>query len=83
VLDNTAGVSQGLCTQCQGNACAEACDPKTDPECDTCALFPCVDEQFVVQGCESDSDCSEFEGFYCGLGTSMNKYLCGLNSGAY
>ena len=86
VLDNTPGVSQGLCTECQGQACPEVltCDPESDPECGTCSLlFPCVDGQLVVQGCVSDSDCSEFEGFYCGLGTSSNKYLCGSDMGDF
>jgi hypothetical protein len=86
VLTNTPGVSGDLCTDCQGQACQDvlSCDIESDPECGSnCALFPCVDGQRVVQGCESDSDCSEFEGFYCGLGTSMNKYLCGSDMGDF
>ena len=83
VLDETPGVPQGLCSRCQAQACGSAltCDPESDSECALCALFPCVDEQRVVQGCTNDADCSEFEGFYCGAGTSSNKYLCGSDIG--
>ena len=74
-------MSSGLCSQCQGQACEETCGESADADCVGCEQFPCVDGVRVVQGCDADSDCAEFEGMYCGLGISQNKNLCGLDMG--
>jgi len=46
-----------------------ACEDCAGKECSTggCGDYPCVDGSLVIQGCNSDDDCDEFEGALCGM----------------
>ena len=74
-----------LCVECQGQPCTASDEPVTfSPSLGQgCWLFPCVEGKYVVQGCTADEHCQEFEGYFCGLGISMNKEMCGLDMGDY
>ena len=69
--------SGALCDQCQG----VSCDQTGAANSDGCEVFPCVDGVRVVQGCEEDSDCGEFDGMWCGMGTSPHWHMCGTIMG--
>ena len=79
-----------LCLECQGQECTVQEGTRsliTETEegsqmASGCDLFPCVDGARVIQGCSEDDHCTGFEGYWCGLGTSLNPGLCGLDPGA-
>ena len=71
--------SGAYCDQCQGVSCEEA-DPDNPSEC---AFFPCVDDTRVVQGCTEDMHCAEFDGMFCGMGTSLHWHMCGIDMGDF
>ncbi len=74
-----------LCLECQGQPCTPSDESMAvlSSMGEGCWLFPCVEGAYVVQGCTTDEHCQEFEGYFCGLGISMNKEMCGLHMGDY
>lgn len=55
-----------VCQHCQAAECSDM----------TCgALFPCIDDQIVVQGCDDDDDCKKLDGAKCGLDTGTS-HVC-------
>lgn len=64
----------------QDPATHQACSNCQDATCGApCEYYPCVDNKVVIQGCEADSDCSEFNGALCGLYSAPDK-ICSFHS---
>lgn len=53
------------CESCQGATCPM----------DACSWAPCVDQKYVVQGCDDDSDCGGLNGARCGMHSAPN-HVC-------
>jgi hypothetical protein len=57
-------------------ATSDACARCQNMACDTmgCDLFPCVDNSFVVQGCDEDADCGGLPDTpFCGMHSAPDK----------
>lgn len=57
ILEATADpATKTACDRCAGISCPA----------DGCADYPCVEGAHVIQGCEEDGDCADFDGALCG-----------------
>jgi len=55
-----------ICERCQGGSCDDG----------LCAsVFPCLEGEIVVQGCDEDSDCAKLPGSRCGMHSAPN-HIC-------
>ena len=53
------------CEYCQGRACPDK----------ACEWLPCLDQKYVVEGCDEDSECSHLPAARCGRYTAPD-HVC-------